>query len=84
MIDVFEGLNLKNLRDLLEISNEETYVEGQVVIKEGTIGFKWYIILKGSAKISFEKLKIPSRDINVGDYFGEGALSQVVGRRTAT
>lgn len=48
MIDIFEGLNLKNLRDLLEISHEETYVEGQVVIKEGTIGFKWYIILRGT------------------------------------
>ena len=28
LIDVFEGLTLKNLRDLIDISNEEYYVAG--------------------------------------------------------
>ncbi len=33
MIDVFEGLTLKNLRDLIDISSEENFVENQIVIK---------------------------------------------------
>ena len=37
---------------------------------------KWYIILSGSAKIYSENNLFPPRIYNVGEYFGEGALSQ--------
>jgi len=36
---------------------------------------KWYIILSGSAKIYSENNFFPPRIYNVGEYFGEGALS---------
>ncbi len=39
------------------------------------MGTKWYIILKGSAKIFSEQNFFPPRFYNVGEYFGEGALS---------
>lgn len=32
-IDVFEGLTIKNIRDLMDISHEEYFNKGQIVIK---------------------------------------------------
>ncbi|EGR27765.1 hypothetical protein IMG5_189660 [Ichthyophthirius multifiliis] len=74
-VDVFEGISLKNLRDLIDISNEEFFIKDQYVIKQATQGIKWYIILKGSVKVFSEKKMFEDRIFSVGEYFGESALS---------
>ena len=75
-IEVFESLSLRNVRDLLQSANDEYFSAGQIVIKEGTLGHKFYIILKGVARIysdrpdnRFERL------YNPGEYFGESSLN---------
>ncbi|KAL4493154.1 hypothetical protein ABPG72_003239 [Tetrahymena utriculariae] len=73
-VDVFEGISLKNLRDLIDIANEEFFTKGQYVIKQNTLGNKWYIILKGSVKVFSEKKIFEDRIFSVGEYFGESAL----------
>jgi CRP-like cAMP-binding protein len=71
-IDLFNEMPLKKARDLLRCSYEEHYLPGQYVIKEGTLGEKFYIIAQGIVRIfnkEFEKYGF------ISDYFGEAALT---------
>ncbi len=54
-IEVFDSFSLRNVRDLLQSANDEYYTPGQIVIKEGTVGNKFYILLDGVARIFSEK-----------------------------
>jgi hypothetical protein len=74
-IEFLNDIPLYKARDLVRCCQEETYIPGQVVIKEGTKGSKFYIVQNGIAKIfsntpgkQFYKYSLP------GDYFGETAL----------
>lgn len=50
------------------------FVSINQVIKQNTMGNKWYIILKGSVKVFSEKKIFEDRIFSVGEYFGESAL----------
>ena len=74
-IEFLNDIPLYKARDLVRCCREECYIPGQVVIKEGTKGSKFYIVQNGIAKIfsdtpgkKFSKYALP------GDYFGETAL----------
>ena len=74
-IEFLNDIPLYKARDLVRCCVEEEYLPGQIVIKEGTMGSKFYIVQKGIAKIfsktpgkQFSKYALP------GDYFGETAL----------
>ena len=54
-IEVFENVSLRNAKDLLHSVKEEHYTKGQLVIKQGTYGNKFYIIIKGVARIFSNK-----------------------------
>lgn len=54
-IEVFENVSLRNAKDLLHSVKEEHYCKGQLVIKQGTYGNKFYIIIKGVARIFSDK-----------------------------
>ncbi len=54
-IEVFENVSLRNAKDLLHSVKEEHYVKGQLVIKQGTYGNKFYIIIKGIARVFSDK-----------------------------
>lgn len=60
-IDIFQNLPLRKVRDLLESSKVEKVKAGELVIKEGEKGEKFYIIAEGivrafSEKIGYEKI----------------------------
>ena len=75
-IEVFENLSLRNVRDLLQSANDENFSAGQIVIKEGTLSHKFYIILKGVARIYSEKIDNRfERLYYPGEYFGESSLN---------
>lgn len=75
-IEVFESLSLRNVRDLLQSANDEHFSAGQIVIKEGTLSHKFYIILKGVARIYSEKPDNQfERLYTAGEYFGESSLN---------
>ncbi|KRX00009.1 Cyclic nucleotide-binding protein [Pseudocohnilembus persalinus] len=71
-IDVFEGLSIKNIRDLIDVSYEEHFSQGQVVIKQNTKGTKWYVILQGKIRVQKGNFKLIFSE---GEYFGESALN---------
>ena len=54
-VEVFENISIKNFRDLLQSVKEEVYQPHEYVIREGTIGTKFYFIMSGIAKIFSDK-----------------------------
>jgi phosphoribosyl 1,2-cyclic phosphodiesterase len=82
-IEFLNEIPLTKARDLIRCSKVESYMPGQVVIKEGTYGNKFYIIMSGIAKIySSNKLTPFSKYAYASDYFGETSLIQD-GKRNA-
>lgn len=50
-IDIFENLTIKNIKWLLDSFVQEQYYPKQIVVKENTIGNKFYIIESGIARV---------------------------------
>ena len=46
-VEIFESISIKNFRDLLQSAKQEIYEPGEFIIKEGTIGTKFYFVMKG-------------------------------------
>jgi hypothetical protein len=74
-IKFLNEIPLYKARDLIRCCRIETFMPGQVVIKENTSGSKFYIVMSGICKISSDD---PSKKFSkyayTGDYFGETAL----------
>lgn len=74
-IEFLNQIPLIKARDLIRSCKVEQYDSGQVVIKEGTYGNKFYIIMSGIARISSTNSKSKfSKYAYSGDYFGETSL----------
>ncbi|KAL4474591.1 hypothetical protein ABPG73_016094 [Tetrahymena malaccensis] len=83
-IDIFENLTIKNIKWLLDSLVEEQYYPKQIVVKENTIGNKFYIIESGIARVySNNKNNQFERFYQTGEYFGETALICHGGKRIA-
>ena len=54
--------------------NEEVYYSGDLIIKEGDQGDKFYLVLEGEAVATKEGFSEILKHYNAGDYFGERAL----------
>lgn len=50
-IDIFEHLTIKNIRWLLDSLISEDFSPSDILIKEGSIGDRFYIIESGLAKV---------------------------------
>ena len=60
---------------LLDSMHLEIFKPGEIVMEEGQVGDKFYIILNGIAKIySYKEGSEFERYNYIGDYFGESAL----------
>lgn len=55
-IDIFENLPLKSVRDMLESCKVEHIKAGEIFIKEGETGEKFYIVAEGTVRVFSEKL----------------------------
>ncbi|XP_072037721.1 cGMP-dependent protein kinase egl-4-like isoform X2 [Amphiura filiformis] len=77
-VHLLRDLNRSNLFKLAESLEVEFYPEGEHIVREGTRGDTFYIISKGSVRITQLVTGNPEpqevRKLKLGDYFGEKAL----------
>ena len=80
-VPLFRGLTKRQLKHLASLCDVAEYMAGAAIVKEGTPGDAFYVVLKGQAKITANKRFI--RRIVPGDHFGEIAAIDG-GDRSAT
>lgn len=66
---LFADLSTPQLESLVDAFGEETYVEGDRVLRQGLSGSSFYVILDGAAGIRVDGVDRAS--LRAGDYFGE-------------
>ena len=86
-VGLFSGLSDTQLQRLIDISREEIYHDGDVIVEQGTEGDKLYFIHEGQVEIRIRKSPSdPERSqvyLGRGQIFGEMALLDL-GKRSAT
>src|SRR5260370_17356222 len=66
---LFADLSTPELESMVETFGEETFQEGDRVLRQGLAGSSFYVILEGSAAIQVDGVD-PST-LRPGDFFGE-------------
>ena len=78
---LFADLSQRDLRRIAKATEVYAYVDGAVIVREGTPGDGFFVILDGTAKVSRNGRTV--RRLRAGEFFGEiGVLDG--GPRTAT
>ena len=80
-VPLFRGLTKRQLKHLASLCDMAEYMAGASIVKEGTAGDAFYVVLKGQAKVTSNKRFI--RRMMPGDHFGEIAALDG-GERSAT
>jgi CRP-like cAMP-binding protein len=81
-VPLFSGLAPRHLKRLADLTEEQRYMEGSRVVREGDIGDTFYVILEGEAKVTARSGRVVNR-LRPGDFFGEISLLDG-GPRTAS
>ncbi len=81
-VPLFAELSDKDLKQLAQSMHERTYSAGQEVITQGQSGLGFFVILDGTANVSVGGEE--SRPLGPGDHFGEMALLDTGGQRSAS
>ena len=90
---IFENLSPNELRFLQKIVHLREYRMGEAIFKQGELGVGMYIIVAGSVNINILDVHGTNEDnpkeilvtqLKQGDFFGEHALVELNGRRTAS
>jgi len=68
-VPLFRGLTKRQLKHLASLCDVAEYMADASIVKEGTPGDAFYVVLTGQAKVSANKRFI--RRILPGDHFGE-------------
>ncbi len=87
IVPLFVGLKDRQLQRLAERMVERNYAVGDVIVKQGQGGEGFYVIATGKAEAIRERAdgeKIIVNSFGPGDFFGELALLDEEGVRTAT
>ena len=71
-VPLFEGLSAKHLRRIRDLAEPADYMAGASLVKQGTPGDAFFVILEGLAKVIIGKRTI--NRLMPGDYFGEISL----------
>ena len=81
-VPLFAELSDKDLKQLAQSMHEKSYDEGQQVVTEGEGGLGFFVILEGTANVSVGGGD--GRPLGPGDHFGEMALLDMGGQRSAS
>ncbi|XP_078658903.1 cGMP-dependent protein kinase 1-like [Branchiostoma floridae x Branchiostoma belcheri] len=85
-VPLLQTASEQNLVRIAECLEEETYEQGQYIVRQGEVGDCFFIIMDGEVRVT-EKVgnRIQEkRKLNRGDYFGEKALDGQGDVRTAS
>lgn len=80
-VPLFAGLSPRHLRRLADSTEEQRFMDGAAVVREGDLGDTFYVILEGEAKV-VSGTRVVNR-LQPGDFFGEISLLDG-GPRTAS
>ncbi|NLI75098.1 MAG: cyclic nucleotide-binding domain-containing protein [Candidatus Riflebacteria bacterium] len=86
-IELFSGLNSKELKDVENIAKVLTFARGETVFNQGDYSSELYIIETGQVEISVKDILQNKRVLSIvknGDFFGEMALFDKNSTRSAT
>lgn len=81
-VPLFSGLAPRHLKRLADLTEQQRFMEGSRVVREGDIGDTFYVILEGEAKVTSPSGRVVNR-LRPGDFFGEISLLDG-GPRTAS
>lgn len=80
-VSLFSSLSDRDLKAVLAGCREELYSDGQALVREGTPGGPFFLIVEGNASLSVGGKS--RKTLGPGDYFGEIAMVDK-GPRSAT
>ena len=86
-VPLFQGLKDRQLLRLADPMVERNYAAGDVIVKQGQGGEGFYVLISGKAEATRERSdgeKVQVNSFGPTDYFGELALLDEDGIRTAT
>lgn len=86
-VPMFAGLKDRQLMRLADRMVERTYAAGDMIVKQGQGGEGFYVLTAGKAEATRERSEGEKTVVNTfgpGDFFGELALLDEEGVRTAT
>ncbi|HET9724035.1 MAG TPA: cyclic nucleotide-binding domain-containing protein [Actinomycetota bacterium] len=84
-VPLFEGLSQTHLRSVAALAEEVRYSPGRMIVRTGSPGAAFYVIVEGAAKVVRGKIATAKGtwELGPGDFFGEMALLDG-GPRTAS
>jgi CRP-like cAMP-binding protein len=71
-VPLFAGLSTRHLKRIRDLAEPADYMAGASLVKEGTEGDAFFVLLEGLAKVTVGKRTI--NRLMPGDYFGEISL----------
>jgi CRP-like cAMP-binding protein len=81
-VPLFEGCTKADLARIASLADELDVPAGRVLMRQGEYGHECFVILDGRARVSFRGRRAVT--LRPGDSFGEMALLQPRGKRSAT
>ena len=81
-VTLFESLSDKELEAVARATKERRYDTGDVIVSEGDTGVGFFVVAEGTARVEASGKRVGQ--LTPGDSFGEVALLDEAGRRSAT
>ena len=81
-VPLFERCSKRELAEIAQIADEIDLREGKVLIREGSHGREFFVLLDGAVDVTKGDRRI--NQLGPGDFFGEIALIAPATERTAT
>jgi len=76
LVPLFSGLSRAQLSRVADLAQEVSYGSGRMIVRTGTPGLAFYVIVEGQAKVIRGKIASAKGQASLGpgDFFGEMAL----------
>jgi CRP-like cAMP-binding protein len=76
LVPLFSGLSRAQLSRVADLAQEVSYGSGRMIVRTGTPGLAFYVIVEGQAKVIRGRISSAKGQASLGpgDFFGEMAL----------